>query len=154
MSTIRNIARAAALALLAVTVHGCKRQGSATAEPQQFLPASPASTTPYGVWTTVGTSPKISLQFAGSPGGGTYSQIAESDAGIEREFGHWVPEPGGVRMLIMATDRRSHPRFGKDTSYRIRYYASGLIIDGPDRPDLRLIRAPEGTTVDVTPNKN
>lgn len=54
----------------------------------------------------------------------------------------------------MATDQKGHPRFGQTTKYQIKYVGpTSILISGPDRPDIRYERAPEGTTVDIEPEE-
>lgn len=108
-----------------------------------------AKQSPAGVWRISRGGETITLQFDGGPKEGTYKQLLESSEGTVREFGHWHSHMMKLQMLILATDVKSHPRFGQDTEYRISYVGPDSIrISGPDRPDLTYERAPEGVLLD------
>ena len=113
--------------------------------------------TPAGVWIGRTGSGKITLHFEGGPRGGLYKQLTESGAAPLREFGHWAVERETLRMLILASDVKGHPRFGVDTPYRLTYRGffvkpmPRIQIDGPDRPKIVYGRATPGTTVDLGP---
>jgi hypothetical protein len=105
-----------------------------------------ARQTPAGVWQGKDGQTKITLQFEGGPSEGTYKQLTESDGKRIREFGHWSASARDLKMIIMATDVKSHPRFGQDTGYSISYIGPTRIkIDGPDRSGIIYERAPEGS---------
>lgn len=105
--------------------------------------------TPVGVWsTTTADGDDVFMRFEGGPHEGTYGQITKSRAGSERELGHWATAGRDMRLLIMASDRTGHPRFGIDTSYEISYTGPDEItVSGPDRPRFVFHRAPDSTVV-------
>jgi hypothetical protein len=108
-----------------------------------------AQQSPLGVWTAEHGESRITLQFdQGSIEPlkeGVYRQITANPDGSEiREWGHWIAHLNQLRMLIMASDIKGHPRFGQDTVYRISYVGPEKIeINGPDRPHLVFQRAPD-----------
>ncbi|HEX4796705.1 MAG TPA: hypothetical protein VH370_23135 [Humisphaera sp.] len=116
---------------------------------------------PVGVWIARTAAGRITLQFEGGPREGLYKQLTESgDASPSREFGHWTVERETLRMLILATDVKRHPRFGADTPYRLTYLSilikpmPRIQIDGPDRTKLVFRRAKPGSTLDFGPVPN
>lgn len=113
---------------------------------------------PVGVWIARTPSAKVRLQFEGGPHEGLYKQLTESGDGTPtREFGCWAVERETLRMLILATDVRGHPRFGTDTVYRLTYLSlfikpmPRIQIDGPDRHKMTFRRAKAGVVVDIGP---
>lgn len=104
---------------------------------------------PVGVWMADVDGAKVTLQFEGGPHEGTYKQLVVSPDGPSREFGHWAARRTALEMLIMASERKDHPRFGQNTHYTIRYVRPDAIsISGPDLPSVPFVQAPEGTTLD------
>ena len=104
--------------------------------------------TPAGVWQATDGQTKITLQFEGGPREGTYKQLMESDGKEIREFGHWAATANVLKMMIMATDVQSHPRFGIDTEYHISYVGpTNIKIDGPDRAGIVYAKASVGNDV-------
>ena len=92
------------------------------------------SQTPAGIWQGKDGQAKIILHFEGGPREGTYKHLIESDGQHAREFGHWSASANDLKMLIMATDVQSHPRFGIDTGYDISYVGpTSIKITGPER---------------------
>jgi hypothetical protein len=56
---------------------------------------------------------------------------------------------GFIKMIIMATDIPSHPRFGEDTQYNVsRIAKDSFKIDGPDRAKWELKRATQSVRLD------
>ena len=114
---------------------------------------------PVGVWTGENEGNRITIQFDRDPTPdekeGLYRQLTETgDRNGLKEFGHWWTHRQTLRMMIMASEIPSHPRFGQDTVYHISYTGpEEITIDGPDRPRLVYRRAPEGTTVVFTDEK-
>jgi methionine-rich copper-binding protein CopC len=107
-----------------------------------------ARQTPAGIWQGKDGPAKITLQFDGGPGEGPYKELVESDGKQVREFGHWSASARDLKMIIMATDVKSHPRFGIDTGYLISYVGpTSIKIDGPDRPGIVYTKAPAGVEV-------
>lgn len=95
-----DVVARAAICLLASPLPACKAEPAG----QSGKPASEqsrAAGSPYGVWVSMVGNTKTSLQFAGSPAGGTYSQLVEWPEGTQREFGHWVPDVGSVRLITL-----------------------------------------------------
>jgi len=89
---------------------------------------------PVGSWVSITNGAKTVIQFEGGPKEGAYKQIIEHDGVKTKELGHWHSNRNELQMLIMATDIKSHPRFGQDTAYTIRYTDTNKIfIEGPDR---------------------
>jgi hypothetical protein len=89
---------------------------------------------PVGNWVSVINGAKTIIQFEGGPKEGVYKQLVQHDGVKIKELGHWHSNRSELRMLIMATDVKSHPRFGQDTFYTIRYPDTDKIfIEGPDR---------------------
>src|SRR5688572_28880012 len=77
-----------------------------------------AKQTVLGTWVAVLPSgERVTLQFEGEPKGGTYKQLIKRTDGEIREFGHWTLRLTDLRLLIMATDTKDHPRFGVDTQH-------------------------------------
>jgi hypothetical protein len=104
---------------------------------------------PSGVWQATDDTAKVTLQFNGGPHEGTYKQLIESGEKRTKEFGHWSARANDLKMLIMATDIKNHPRFGQDTSYRISYVGPTRIkIEGPDREGVVYEKAPDGSKLD------
>ncbi len=100
---------------------------------------------PAGSWIFENEEKKIIIQFEQGPNEGPYKQIVKLKDGTEvKEFGHWSSSINELRMLIMATDEKDHPRFGQDTIFSIRYVGPDEIeINGPDRPNLEYSRTDE-----------
>src|SRR5258707_19113 len=89
--------------------------------------------TPTGVWQSIAGQATITLQFEGGPREGTYKELIESDGKHIREFGHWSASAHNLQMIIMATDIKSHPRFGVHTAYEVSYVGpTSIKINGPD----------------------
>ncbi len=104
---------------------------------------------PLGVWVAEVKGTKVTLQFEGGPHEGTYKQLLESPDGAQREFGHWSALRTKLQMLIMASERKDHPRFGRDSHYTIRYVRpDAIVIDGPDLPSVTFEQAPEEATLE------
>lgn len=103
-----------------------------------------------GTWIT--SSPDgslITLQFEGGDRGGTYKQLIRRGEHQFREFGHWIRGMGYLRLVIMATDALSHPRFGQDMQYNISWIdRDTLKIDGPEREKWELKRAAQDVRID------
>ena len=103
-----------------------------------------------GTWVAVlpdGTH--VTLQFEGEPRGGTYKQLTKRDGGTVREFGHWTIKLSDLRLIIMATDTKEHPRFGVDTQYWVWFANKDQVrIDGPDRPKWTFRKAPGMPAID------
>lgn len=97
-----------------------------------------------GTW--VATPPDgshVTLQFEGAPQGGTYKQLTKREGAVVREFGHWTIKLAELRLIIMASDTKEHPRFGVDTQYWVLFTSKTQItIDGPDRPKWTFRKAP------------
>ncbi|MBI5800461.1 MAG: hypothetical protein HZA92_06995 [Verrucomicrobia bacterium] len=89
-----------------------------------------------GIWVAVlPDGSRVSLQFEGEAKGGIYKQLAKRDGVEVREFGHWTIKLLDLRLIIMATDVKDHPRFGVDTQYWVSFNnGSEVKIEGPDRP--------------------
>lgn len=101
-----------------------------------------AKQTILGTWMAVIPSgERVTLQFEGEPNGGTYKQLSKRSDGETREFGHWTLRLTELRLIIMATDVKDHPRFGVDTQHWITFGTNQFIIDGPDRKKLTFQRA-------------
>jgi hypothetical protein len=101
--------------------------------------------TPAGLWQAADGQARITLLFEGGPREGVYKQLIESDGKRIREFGHWSASGHDLKMIIMATDIKSHPRFGQDTPYGISYIGPTRIkIEGPERSAITYERAPAG----------
>lgn len=106
---------------------------------------------PVGVWTTTVDGSNVLLQFDGGPHEGSYSQVTQTPGGPSREWGHWLSHSHLLRLIIMASDIKGHPRFGIDTEYELRYTAPDRIrIFGPDRPDIEYNRASEDQRIDFS----
>jgi hypothetical protein len=89
---------------------------------------------PVGSWVSSSNGAKTVIKFDGGPKEGVYKQLVEHNGVKTKELGHWHSNRNELRMLIMATDIKSHPRFGQDTVYTIRYPDTNKIsIEGPDR---------------------
>ncbi len=101
-----------------------------------------AKQTVLGTWVAVLPSgERVTLQFEGEPKGGTYKQLIKHADREIREFGHWRLRFAELRLLIMATDTKDHPRFGVDTLHFITFGTSRFTIDGPDRKKWMFERA-------------
>jgi hypothetical protein len=88
---------------------------------------------------------QVTLQFEGEQKGGTYKQLVKRDAVETREFGHWTMKTLELRLIIMATDTKAHPRFGLDTQYWVNFPNKDQVtINGPERPKWHFKRAPAG----------
>jgi hypothetical protein len=93
-----------------------------------------AKQTVLGTWVAVLPSgERVTLQFEGEPKAGTYKQLIKRADGEIREFGHWTLRLTELRLLIMATDIKDHPRFGVDTPHQVTFGTRQFTIDGPDR---------------------
>lgn len=93
-----------------------------------------AKQTVLGTWVAVLPSgERVTLQFEGEPRGGTYKQLIKRADGEFREFGHWTLRFAELRLLIMATDTKDHPRYGVDTLHLVTFGTSQFTLDGPDR---------------------
>lgn len=112
-----------------------------------------AKQSPAGVWQ--GAHPEhgtVLVAFDGGPHEGTYRELRTLGDASTREVGHWAAQGNQLHLLIMATDVPEHPRFGTDTLYRLTYTGPRQIsLDGPDRPNLKLDKAPAGTQVPIEP---
>jgi len=77
----------------------------------------------------------ITLEFEGDRKGGTYKQLVKRDGAESREFGHWTIKVLELRLIIMATDVKKHPRFGVDCKYWVNFADKDHVtVNGPDRP--------------------
>lgn len=96
-----------------------------------------------GVWVTATSDGSlITIQFEGGDREGTYKQLVRKGDRQFQEFGHWMRGMGFLKMIIMATDMRNHPRFGEDTQYNVSWTNKDtLSIDGPERIKWELKRA-------------
>src|SRR5262245_50490459 len=88
-----------------------------------------------GTWVAVlSDGQHVPLQFEGELTGGTYKQLLQRERVETREFGHWTIKLTDLRLIIMATDIKDHPRFGVDSQYWVLFSnKSQITIDGPDR---------------------
>ena len=85
----------------------------------------------------------VTLQFAGDPKGGTYKQLLKKDGNTLREFGHWTINLTDLRLIIMATDIKEHPRFGVEDHSSVWFANKAQVrLDGPDRPKWTFRKAP------------
>jgi len=92
---------------------------------------------------------QVTLQFEGTPGGGLYKQLRDRNGVLLREFGHWTMKLLSLRLIIMATDVRQHPRFGVDSQYWVAFNnKTQITINGPDRPTWVFHRANPEVKVD------
>jgi hypothetical protein len=109
-----------------------------------------AKQTMLGTWVaTLRDSSRVTLQFEGVATGGLYKQLTERDGVVLREFGHWTIQFLKLRLIIMASDIKQHPRFGVDTQYWVTFNNnSQMTINGPDRPKWRFQRTAEGVKID------
>ena len=95
----------------------------------------------------------VTLQFEGEQKGGIYKQLTKRDGAQVREFGHWTINIGELRLLIMASDRKEHPRFGVDTLYWVKWEVNDrIVIEGPDRPKWTFARATDEVKIDFGSN--
>jgi hypothetical protein len=96
-----------------------------------------------GTWVAVlPDGERVTLQFEGELKGGTYKQLIKREGAETREFGHWIIKLADLRLIIMATDIKDHPRFGVDTQYWVTFSnKSQITIDGPDRKKWTFRRA-------------
>jgi hypothetical protein len=105
-----------------------------------------AKQTLVGTWAALlpdGTD--VTLQFEGERGGGLYKQLSKRNGAELREFGHWTMKVLELRLIIMATDVKEHPRFGVDTQYWVNFGSKDQVtINGPERPKWILRRAADG----------
>ena len=103
-----------------------------------------------GAWVT--SSPDgslITIQFEGGHWEGTYKQLVRKGDQEFREFGHWMRGVGFLKMIIMATDIRNHPRFGEDTQYNVSWTNKDMLsIDGPERTKWDLKRATKDVRIE------
>jgi hypothetical protein len=87
-----------------------------------------------GTWVAVFPSgERVTLQFEGERKGGTYRQLIKRTDTEVREFGHWTLRLSELRLIIMATDIKDHPRFGVDTQHWVTFATNQFTINGPDR---------------------
>ncbi len=109
-----------------------------------------AKQTLLGAWVVaLPNGTHVTLQFDGERKGGTYKQLSKQNGVESREFGHWTIKLLEVRLLIMATDIKDHPRFGLDTRYWLNFTNKDQItINGPERSKWSLQRAAEGVRLD------
>lgn len=111
-----------------------------------------ARQTPVGVWRATDGTTEVTLEFEGGPAQGTYKQISQTGEVKVREFGSWEHHAGKLHLLMMAGDQIGQPGFGASHLYRIRYLSPDQIaIEGPHRPQLTYMRAPEGLHVEMKP---
>jgi hypothetical protein len=90
----------------------------------------------------------VTMQFEGAQKGGTYTQLIKRDGTVLREFGHWTINLADLRLIIMASDTREHPRFGVDTQYWVAWEGkSQVTINGPDRPKWVFRRATDAVKI-------
>jgi hypothetical protein len=84
----------------------------------------------------------IIIQFDGEPKGGLYRHVVVNGDLRIREFGHWTTHfLTGLRLVMMATDVKDHPRFGVDTQYVLAWLGKDrIVINGPDRSKWELER--------------
>jgi hypothetical protein len=103
-----------------------------------------------GTWVTAAAAGSlITIQFEGGDQEGSYKQLVRRGDQQFREFGHWMRGMGFLRLVIMATDVSSHPRFGHDTQYNVSWIdRDTLKIDGPERPKWELKRASQDARID------
>src|SRR5947208_2871594 len=103
-----------------------------------------------GTWAAVfPDGDHVTLQFEGEPKGGTYKQLIKTAGCNKREFGHWTLKLSDLRLIIMATDTKDHPRFGVDTQYWVWFADKDQVrIDGPDRPKWTFRKAPGVPKID------
>jgi len=91
----------------------------------------------------------VILQFEGDRKGGTYKQLSKRDGIESREFGHWAIKTIELRLVIMAIDKKEHPRFGIDTKYWVNFTNKDRVtINGPERPKGTFQRAAAGIKLD------
>lgn len=111
-----------------------------------------ARQTPVGVWRATDGTTEITLEFEGGPAQGTYKQISQAGEVKVREFGSWEHRAGKLHLLMMAGDQVGQPGFGESHLYRLRYLSPDQIaIQGPHRPQLTYVRAPEGLNIEMKP---
>ena len=103
-----------------------------------------------GTWVAVLPSgERVTMQFDGEPKGGTYKQLIKRDDEEIREFGHWTIKLTDLRLIIMATDIKDHPRFGVDTQHWVTFNGkTQIVIDGPDRKKWAFGRAADVVKLD------
>ena len=90
-----------------------------------------AKQTLLGAWVVaLPNGTQVTLQFDGERKGGTYKQLSKQNGVESREFGHWTIKLLEVRLLIMATDIKDHPRFGLDTRYWLNFTNKDQITIG------------------------
>jgi hypothetical protein len=111
--------------------------------------------TPVGTWVRTRAGGATVISFEGGPHEGLYRQIRKYGGVTEREFGHWKVAEDALHLLIMATDVKDHPSFGKDVEYQLIYTRKGadgkagrILIHGPGRKNLFFVRAEPGVVVD------
>src|SRR3954471_11257846 len=79
-----------------------------------------------GTWVAdIPDGSQIAIQFEGTPAGGLYRQLSTRSGVVDREFGHWTMKLLSLRLIIMATDVKQHPRFGVDTQYWVAFQNNG-----------------------------
>jgi hypothetical protein len=91
----------------------------------------------------------VTVQFEGVQKGGTYKQLIKRARSALREFGHWTVNLADLRLIIMASDTKKHPRFGEDTQYWVTWEGkSQVTINGPDRAKWIFRRAIDAAKVE------
>jgi hypothetical protein len=91
----------------------------------------------------------VIVQFEGAQKGGTYKQLIKRDGTALREFGHWTINLADLRLIIMASETKEHPRFGLDTQYWVAWQGrSQVTINGPDRPKWVFRRTVDAVKID------
>jgi hypothetical protein len=109
-----------------------------------------AKQTLLGTWVAAlpdGTH--LTLQFEGERKGGIYKQLSKRNGAESREFGHWTIKLLELRLIIMASDIKEHPRFGVDTQYWVNFTSKDQVtINGPERPKWNFQRAAAGVKID------
>ena len=109
-----------------------------------------AKQTLIGTWVAaLPDGAHVTLQFEGERRGGIYKQLTRRNGAESREFGHWTIKLLELRLIIMATDVKAHPRFGVDTKYWVNFTSKDQVtINGPERPKWTFQRADEGIRLD------
>jgi hypothetical protein len=103
-----------------------------------------------GFWVAnVPDGTHVTLRFEGAQKGGLYKQVVKREGTVLREFGHWTINLADLRLIIMASDTKNHPRFGVDTQYWVRWDGkSQVTINGPERPKWIFRRATDAVKTD------
>jgi hypothetical protein len=100
-----------------------------------------AKQSPAGIWKHARGSREVLLAFDGGPRQGTYKKLDREEGGVRREFGSWKGFGHDLRILVMATDQKDHPRFGVETKFVIFYPGPNRIrITGVGRDNLTFER--------------